>query len=60
MNEIVYLIYDCGFRVAGFTSLEDAVWYAEHRGNLIEPDLVDAKMGEVIDTYIDGAWENGG
>lgn len=60
MNDFNYYIYDSGELLCGFVSLCTAVNFCEdwHRGTR-HIDLVDAHTGEVLDTWINGAWENG-
>lgn len=55
-----YVIYDNGELLAGFVSLCMAVVFASewHNGSR-RIDIVNAKTGEVIDTWTNGAWENG-
>jgi hypothetical protein len=60
MNEFTYLVYDGGELTAEFTFLCTAVNFCEGwRANSVAPvDLVDAKTGEVVDTWVEGEWEN--
>lgn len=56
-----YLIYDREELVAGFVYLVTAVAFTEewYYDSTNEVDLVDARAGKIIDTWINGAWENG-
>ena len=61
MNELIYHVYDRGELIAGFPSLCTAVNFCEewrHTSD-IPVDLVDGNTGEVVDTYLNGKWENG-
>lgn len=61
MNELIYLVYDEDNLICGFVSLCAVVTFMEeYRANSEIPMyLVDASTGEVIDTWVNGAWENG-
>ncbi len=61
MNEFVYYVYDGGDLLAAFVSLCTTVNFIEGwRGNSSIPmDMVDAHTGEVVDTWVNGKWENG-
>lgn len=60
MDELTYLLYDGGVLLAGFTMMVTAINFAESwRTNSDIPiDLVNGRTGEILDTYILGAWEN--
>lgn len=61
MNEFMYLVYDGGDLLAGFVSLATTVTFMEgyRFDSPIAMDMVDAHTGEVIDTWVNGKWENG-
>lgn len=60
MNDFRYYIYDMGDLVAGFVSLCAATTFCEDWTNSARHiDLVDSTTGEIIDTWVDGKWENG-
>ena len=61
MNEFMYLVYDGGDLLAGFPMLVTAVNFTEsYRADSNIPlDLVSAEDGEVLDTWVNGRWENG-
>lgn len=61
MNDIIYLVYDGGDLVAGFVSLAAVVNFIEdwRHDSAVPVDLVDAKTGEVIDTWVNGRWDTG-
>lgn len=60
MNEFTFLVYDGSELTAGFTFLCTAVNFCEdYRTNSVVPvNLVYAKTGEVVDTWVEGEWEN--
>lgn len=58
MNEIHYFVYENGDMLAGFATLCTAVTFIEDwRSDSIPVDLIAANTGEVIDTYVNGAWQ---
>lgn len=61
MNELNYLVYGDYGLMAGFVSLYTAAFFMEKYcdDSCLHMYLVDASTGEVINTWIDGAWENG-
>lgn len=61
MNELNYLVYDGGDLICSFVSLCAVITFMEeYRSNSEVPMcLVDANTGEVINTWVSGAWENG-
>lgn len=60
MNDFLYYVYDRGDLIGGFPLLCTAVNFCESwRTNSIGVDLVDGTTGEIIDTWINGQWENG-
>ena len=64
MTEFNYFIYDGGDLIAAFVSLCTAVSFCEEwrHGDTAKPipvNLVDPNTGEVIDTWLNGRWENG-
>lgn len=61
MEDIIYLVYDGGEMIAGFTMLVTTVGFIEdYRPNSpVAMSMVDAKTGEVVDIWQDGAWESG-
>lgn len=61
MSDFNYLVYDNGDLLAGFTMLVTAVTFIEeYRINSSIPvSLVDGHTGEILDTYIRDAWEDG-
>ena len=58
---MTYYVYDCGELLAGFVSLATAVNFIEgwRFDSPIPVDLVAADTGEVMDTWVNGAWEYG-
>lgn len=56
-----YYVYDGGDLLAGFISLAVAVTFVEdwRPNSEIPMYLVDAATGEVVDTYVNGAWDTG-
>lgn len=64
MNELNYLVYDGGDLLCGFVSLCTAVTFCEewrhpNADRPIPVYLVDPTTGEVINTWVNGVWENG-
>lgn len=61
MEDIIYLVYDGSDMIAGFTYLATTVvfieWYRPY--SPVAMSMVDAKTGEVVDTWQNGAWESG-
>lgn len=61
MNDFTYYVYDGSNLVCGFVSLCAATTFIEEwRHNSPVPvSLVDPSTGEVVDTWVNGEWENG-
>lgn len=61
MSGMIYLVYDDGILLAGFMSLVVALNFIENwrTDSDVAVDLVDAATSEVVDTWVNGKWENG-
>lgn len=61
MNEFLYHVYDRGNLIGGFPLLCTAVNFCEswRVDSPIGVDLVDGNTGEVIDTWVNGHWDDG-
>ncbi len=58
MDEIHYLVYERGDMLAGFVFLCTAVTFIEGwRSDSVPVDLIAADTGEVIDTWVNGTWQ---
>lgn len=60
MTNIIYHVYDGGELIAGFVSLATTVDFVENwcANSDVPVDIVDANTAEVIDTWMNGKWEN--
>lgn len=61
MYELNFFVFDDYVMIAGFSTLCAATSYAEnYRADSPTPVLVvDGSTGEVLDIWVNGAWENG-